>query len=712
MGLRGRGVLFVITAAAVFAGAIGFTRSARGDEGMWLLNALPAERLKSKHGFTPDEAWTRHVMQSCVRFAGTGGASGSLVSRDGLVLTNHHVALSHLQHVSTAEHDYVRDGFIAKTREQELRAPGLEADVLTSIEDVTDRVTAAVRPEMGGEEADKARKAAVAAIERESKQATGLRSDVVTLYGGYRFHLYRYKVYDDVRIVFAPEYGVGFFGGDPDNFEYPRYCLDMTLMRVYDEHGKPARVEHYFKWSNEGVRDGEPVFVAGHPRRTERLLTTSALKRRQDVVLPFMLRAGIGRERALLDYSSEGPEQARQATQNLFGTQNRLKVLRGQTAGLTGGSILADKLEFERKLRERVAARPELAKTADVWDRVAVAEHELAALHPRLELFEDGYAFWSALFERARTLVRLADEDAKPDGQRLPEFTQAKRAELERELFAAEPVYPALEIRRLTSSLTLMRDQLGDADPLAKQVLAGKSPAARAAELVKGSKLASPDERRRLKAGGRAAIDASDDALIRLAAMIDPESRRLRAARDAKADEPLLRAYADLSRILFTLDGADRYPDATGTLRLSFGDVRGYEEAETEPAPWTTIGQAFDHAAAHENVDPWKLPDAWHAARPRLAADTPFNFVSTADITGGNSGSPTFNRAGELVGLVFDGNRHSLTDGYGYSERRRRSVHVDARGMRELLGKVYGADALLAEIGGRDRTGATDDSAR
>jgi hypothetical protein len=299
--------------------------------------------------------------------------------------------------------------------------------------------------------------------------------------------------------------------------------------------------------------------------------------------------------------------------------------------------------------------------------------------------------------------MRLADEDAKPDGQRLPEFTQAKRAELELELFAGEPVYPELEIRKLASSLSLMQQQLGDADPLVKQVLAGKDPAARAAELVKGSKLASVEERRRLKVGGRKAIEASDDALVRLAAMVDPESRRLRAIRDAKVDEPLLRAYADLSRILFALDGANRYPDATGTLRFSYGDVRGYEEGGHALAPWTTIGQAFEHAAAHKDADPWKLPDKWHAARQRLAADTPLNFVSTADIVGGNSGSPTFNRRGELVGLIFDGNRHSLTDDFGYAEGPCRAIHVDARGIRELLGKVYGADALLAEIAGTDR---------
>jgi hypothetical protein len=671
---------------------------------MWLLNALPAEQLKSKHGFAPDEAWTRHVMQSCVHFAGNGGASGSLVSPDGLVLTNHHVALSHLQHVSTPEHDFVRDGFLARTHEAELRAPGLEADVLVSIEDVTERVTAAVKLDMTAAEADKARKAAIAAIERQSKETTGLRSDVVRLYGGYRFHLYRYKAYDDVRIVFAPEYSVGFFGGDPDNFEYPRYCLDMALLRVY-ENGKPARVEHFFTWAddNRGVRDGDLVFVAGHPWKTERLLTASALQYQRDVRLPFMLQAATGGERALLDYAAQGPEQSRQARRNLFGTQNWLKVLRGQAAGLKDGPVIPDKLKFEQQLRERIAARPELGSMANVWDRVAAAQRQLAELHPRLELFEDHFAFWSDLFEAARTLVRLADEDAKPDGQRLPEFTQAKRAELELELFAGEPVYAELEIRRLTSSLSLMRKQLGDADPLVKQVLAGKDPAARATELVKGSKLASVDERRRLKAGGRKAIDESDDALVRLAAMVDPESRRLRAIRDAKVDEPLLRAYADLSRILFALDGANRYPDATGTLRLSFGEVRGYADGGRALAAWTTVGQAFEHAAAHKDIDPWKLPDKWHAARQRLAGNTPLNFVSTADIIGGNSGSPTFNRRGELVGLIFDGNRHSLTDDFGYAEGPRRAIHVDARGIRELLGKVYGADALLAEIAGKDR---------
>jgi hypothetical protein len=679
--------------AALVASGI-FHVPARADEGMWLLNALPRETLKAKYDFTPDDAWVRHVTRSCVRM-GWGG-SGSFVSRDGLVITNHHIASQHLVNISSPRHDYLATGFVARTRDDEARAPGLELMSLVSIEDVSDAVKSAVRADMPPEDADKARKAAMAKIEKDSLDKTGLRSEVVTLYGGYAFHLYRYKVYTDVRLVFAPEQSVGFFGGDPDNFEYPRYCLDVALLRVY-ENDNPARVDDFLTCSPQGVREGELVLVAGHPSRTDRLMTGNAMSYQRDIRLSYLIEMNERRERTLLAYAQLGDEQSRQSADLLFGVQNWLKKLRGQARDLMESCIIPNKLTWERDAKKATAKRPDLAPYKDVWNRIAAAQKASYSLYPRVEMFEDGDAFWSDLFRVARTLVRLDAEDALPDPQRLREFNDARRAALEADLFSAKPIYEELEIARLASSLQFMKDHMPTKDPLVRAVLGPKSVAERAAQLVNGSKLRDVAERRRLRS--RDALAASTDEMIALAKLIDSDSRRLRLERDAKVDEPLLRAYSDLSRLTFELAGPVRYPDATRTLRLSFGAVRGYEADGKKVPAWTTVGQTFAHEAAHGGVAPWRLPDRWHAAKDKLGADTPLDFVSTADIVGGNSGSPTLNRKGELLGLIFDGNRESLADSYAYTEDRRRAIHVDVRAIAEAMSKIYGAGHLATEMG-------------
>jgi len=661
-------------------------------EGMWLPNALPAERLRSEFGFEPTAQWAAHLRLASVHI----GASGAFVSADGLVLTNHHVAAGGLQNISRPGKDYVSNGFLARTRDEEIPLPGTELSVLESIEDVTDRVNAAVDPNLPPADAVKARHAVFADIERQSLEKTGLQSSVVTLYGGARYHLYRYKRYSDVRVVFAPEMAAAFFGGDPDNFEYPRYDLDIALLRAY-ENGKPAHVDNYLKLSPRGVSAGELVFVSGHPGSTDRLLPVAALQSMRDLSLPLSLEGLEREERVVLAYAALGAEEYRQAQRDVFGIQNTLKALRPRLAALRGGLI-------DRKQQEENAMRDELRRRADLrrydaaWDRVAAARQREAELFPAFSFVERDRAFATPLFGYARELVRLPVEDAKPDPQRLPEYTQAKRKPLEHRLLADRPIYPELEIAKFTESLSFFRDRLGADSPLVQKVLAGETPQQRARQLVRGTKLGDAAERRRIREGGAAAVESSTDSMIELARLVDDDSRKLRLDYESQVEEPQTQALTDINRARFALFGSSIYPDATGTLRLAFGMVKGYEQDGSHIPVWTTIQGAFDHERQHGATPPYLLPQSWHQAHGRLSAQTPLDFVCTADITGGNSGSPVVNRAGELVGVLFDSNRQGIADNFAFSDIQARAVCVDSRAILESLRNIYGAETLLAEL--------------
>jgi hypothetical protein len=667
--------------------------------GMWLPNAVPAERIKQLYGFAPTAQWLEHLRLSSVHI----GASGSFVSADGLVLTNHHVAVGGLHNISREGKDYVANGFLAKTRSEEARLPGMELSVLESIEDVTPRVNAAIDAAMTGEEAVKARRAVIAKIERQALEQTGLHGNVVTLYGGALYHLYLSKKYTDIRAVFAPEVAIAFFGGDPDNFEYPRYDLDITILRAY-ENDQPAHVKNYLSFSRGGVKEGEPVFISGHPGRTERLLPVAALEGMRDVTTPPRVEGMERMERALLDYSKRGPEAARQAEGDLFGIQNGLKATRPRLASLQGGLIERKRME-ENVIRAKLREREDLRKFDAAWDRAAAAEKKQAELFLRQSFLEEGRAFRSVLFGRARELVRLSAEDAKPDTERLPEYTQSKRESLEHWLFADEPIYPELEIVKLATTLRFCREKLGEDAPETKTILAGKSPEARAEELVRGTKLGDAAERRRIRQGGAAAIASSDDPMIRLAVLIDAESRKVRQEYEATVQEPQTQALTDINRARFALMGNEAYPDATGTLRFAFGVVEGYEQDGSRIPPWTTIGGAFDHSRKHGEKEPYALPARWQSAKSKLAGRTPFNFICTADITGGNSGSPVVNRAGELVGIIFDSNRQGVVNDFEYTDVQARAVAVDARAILEALAKIYDARNLIAELTGTGKNG-------
>ncbi|HWH71879.1 MAG TPA: S46 family peptidase, partial [Candidatus Sulfotelmatobacter sp.] len=611
--------------------------------------------------------WLEHLQRCSIRF---NGGSGEFVSEDGLVLSNHHVGSGSLQRLSTREHNFLREGFYARTRAEEKPCPGLELNVLMSIEDVTARVNAALQPGMSDEAAFQARRAIMAAIEKESLDQTGLRSEVVTLYQGGQYHLYRFKKYTDVRLVFAPEEQIAFYGGDPDNFEYPRYDLDICLFRAY-ENGQPAKVPHYLKWSPAGATENELVFVSGHPGRTDRLRTVAELEYLRDVEYPRTLRRLKTVEVLLGAWSARSEENARRARGDLFGVRNSRKARDGALAGLLDPKLMARKQAAEQQLRSAVAAQPELAGTEKAWERITQAQKVLGAQVVDYELLERGYGFNSPLFSFARRLLRAAEERPKPNGERLEEYRESARASFEFALFAEQPIYNDLETLKLADSLTYLADNLGDTHPLVQKVLDGKSPRERAAEVVGGTKLASVKVRRALYQGGQAAMAQARDPMIELARLVDAEARAVRKAVEAQ-QEAVHQAHAQIGKARYAIEGASTYPDATSTLRLAFGTVKGYQE-EGRSIPFeTTLAGLYQRAAEQKYRPPFDLPERWLASRKKLNLATPMNFVCTADIIGGNSGSPVVNRKGEFVGIIFDGNIQSLIADFLYTEEQAR----------------------------------------
>ena len=674
--------------ALVIAGMLTSVKTVGADEGMWLFNALPKQYLKQKHGFEPTAEWAEHLMKSSVRF--NVGGSASFISSKGLVLTNHHVGSDTLHKLSSAEHNYAEDGFYATSIAEEIPAPDLELNQLVAIEDVTARVKSAIRDGDSAAEALLARRAVIAKIEQDSTKKTGLRSDVVPLYGGGRFHLYRYKKYTDVRLVWAPEADIAFFGGDADNFEYPRYCLDACIFRVY-ENEKPANIEHYLKWSTKGIAKNEVVFVSGNPGRTQRIFTHAALKHQRDIRLPYVLDFIRRREVLLQQFGLRGVEQDRRAKDGLFSIQNSRKAYMGMLQGLQDPRQMALKQTEEAELLSAVDANPKLANAKDAWGQIAKLQQRRAAMQG------SGVILRTQLFEIAQTLVQMAAEDEKPNAQRLPEFRDSSRASLMRQLLSAAPVYKDLDQALLADRISRAVELRGGDDAIVQQILAGKSPRERAAELVMGTKLDQVEFRKKLADGGKKALSDCDDPLIKLAQIVDPMERETRKKLD-EIGELERQAYAKIAEVLFAIRGTSTYPDATFTLRLAFGPVKGYVEDGKRIPPWTTMGGTYQHEKQHGGAAPWKLPASWVKAKDRLNAKTPFNFVCTADIIGGNSGSPVVNREGELVGLIFDGNIQSLTLDYFYEDQVARAVSVDSRAILEALDKVYGAERLVKEL--------------
>jgi hypothetical protein len=668
--------------------------SAPADEGMWTFDNPPTKLIQEKYHFTLTKPWLDHVRLSSVRL--NDGGSGSFVSPHGLVLTNHHVARGQLQKNSTAEHDYIKNGFYAATPEQEMKSPDLEVNVLMSTEDETARVAAATRNAKDPEAEFAARKNVIAEIERESLQKTGLRSDVITLYQGGEYWLYRYKKYTDVRLVFAPEQQAAFFGGDPDNFTYPRYDLDMALFRVY-ENGKPVDTANYLNWNPKGAPDGDLVFVSGNPGSTQRLDTLAQIEYQRDTSLPNLLNVLRTRVSVLEKFSATGEEHARQAASQIFNLQNSVKALDGEEKGLKDPHVMNTKRDDEVKFKAAVMKNAELkSKYGDAWDQIADAERKSAS-HTKEQFY---HGLDSPLANRATILVEYVAEIKKPDGERLPGFHDSQLESLRFQIASPAPVYKDMEIARMTGALELDLSQVGPSDSFVKAVLNGKSPHDAAVAVIGPTKLDDPAVRKQLMEGGEAAVAASTDPEIVLARKLDPMRREMIKWEEDNVESIEQRAGEQLGKARFAVFGRSTYPDATFTLRLSYGAIKGYPMNGTVAPPKTTFYGLYDRAAGFNYEGPFYLPSRWMEAAGKLDLATPLNFVTDNDIIGGNSGSPVIDRNGQIVGLVFDGNIESLVGDFVFDGETNRTVAVHTAAMTEALRKLYGADKLIDELMG------------
>lgn len=661
------------------------------DEGMWTIDHFPVAKVAKAYGFTATPAFLDHVRASSVRLP---GCSGSFVSRDALIMTNHHCARGCVQALSDPQHNFVADGFYAKTPQDERACPGFQINSLLDITHVTKQVASATAGAVGADYNAKQR-AVFASIESACSNGDPLiQCQVVPLYHGGIYDLYRYKKYTDVRLVFAPEESIAFFGGDPDNFTFPRYDIDCAFLRAY-ENGKPATAPDYFGWSPAGTKDGDLVFVPGNPGSTARLLTMSELETTRDVAMPRTLRALSELRGLLTQFSSESPEHARIARNSLFGIENSLKGNWGREEQLLDPVFMARKAAAERAERAAIARNPALrAKYAGAWDAIAQAERHARDLGLAYT-YREASGAPGAYLGTARTLVRAAAERAKPNAQRLREFQDAALPQVQARLAAPVPVYPDLERVTLTHNLTKMREWLGADDPYVRALLGNDSPQAVADRIVSGSKLGDPAVRKALYDGGPAAIAASTDPAVVLMRNVDDAARAIRKQYEDEVQAPLRVNDEKVAQADFALHGLATYPDATFTLRVSYGSVRGYPENGHTIAPYTTIAGAYRHATGS---DPYALPKSWLDAQSTVKADTPLDFVMTADIIGGNSGSPVIDAKARVVGLIFDGNIQSLGGDYGYDIRQNRAVAVDSRGLLEALRAVYHADRVAGEL--------------
>jgi hypothetical protein len=670
------------------------------DEGMWPFNRLPKAELSRKYGFEPKSDWLRHLQRSSVRLA--NGCSGSFVSGTGLTLTNHHCAEDCISRLSTAAVDYVKKGFQSKTAADERVCPGFEIHQLAEVNDVTARIEKATKG-LDGEAFHQAFKAESARVEKECATSDDLTCELVSLYHGGVYELYQYRRYRDVRLVFAPEVDIAFFGGDPDNFNFPRYDLDVTFLRAY-EGGKPAATPDHLSMAKTPLAPNDLTFTSGNPGSTERLFTVAQLEAVRDHQLIELL-LGLARYRGfLVEYGKRSPEAERVAKSELFGVENSFKALRGEHRALLRPDFFAQLEQNERLLRARVDQNPELKKKyAAAWPAIERAMNAPLVLQPDLGWIEapgSPRPAWAktSLFSWAKTLVRGTAEREKPNEQRLEEYTDARLPGLSQRLLAPRPLNRPFEIAKLAFGLDQLREELGADHPFVKQVLGKESPEELARELVMGSRLDDVAERKRLWEGGKAAVAASKDRMIQLALAVDDTGRKLRARYENEVGAVLQKNSELVARARFEVFGTSSYPDATFSPRVSFGTVRGWRESEKLVPSFTRIGGAFERATGRY---PYALPKSWLDKQKQLDLNTPFNFVTDNDIVGGNSGSPVVNRQGELVGLVFDGNIHSLGGSYGYDIAVNRMVAVDVRAIAHALDVIYGQSRITGELSGK-----------
>jgi len=669
---------------------------ANPDEGMWTFDNPPTKQLKEKYNFTPTKEWLEHVRLSSVRFM--DGGSGSLVSPNGLVMTNHHVAVGQLQKISSEKNNYVRTGFYAPNYDQEMKSSDLEVNILFSMKNITDKILSSIKKGMSNEESLKARDAKIAEIEKNSLEKTGLRSNVVSLYHGGEYWLYQYKKYTDIRLVFAPERQAAYFGGDYDNFTFPRYDLDVAFFRIYED-GKPIKSPAYFKWNTSGADDNELVFVSGNPGSTNRLYTYSQLEYQRDYRYPMILQFITSWIESLREYAAKGPEQQRRALIRIFGLSNGEKAMTGEYNGLLDEDLMKHRKEAENEFRAKIKANPELQKKyGDAWDTISkiIEKQKMNAKQKRYQKISG-----SSLARKAVTIVQYVNEINKPNSERMDGYHDAELPSLKFRLLSPAPIYSDFEISNLTWWLGLSLDELGKDDPFIKIVLNGKSPEEAAKELVEGSKLANIDLRKKLIDGGVDAVKKCKDPMIVLARKIDPILRKNHKFNKDNIESVMTPAAEKIAQARFAVYGKSTYPDATFTLRLSYGTVKGYPMNGTKAPFKTTLYGLYDRSLSFDKQDDFVLPERFWDKQKELDLSTPVNFVSTCDIIGGNSGSPVINKKAEVVGLIFDGNIESLPGRFVYNKVKNRAVSVHTAYIIEALRKLYDAEKLANEIEGK-----------
>jgi len=669
------------------------SQALESDEGMWLLNDFPSKRLERLHGFAPSQEWLEHVQLASLRIA--GGCSGSFVSARGLVLTNHHCVSQCIQQLSNGKRDLMKSGFYASTAKQELACPDMEIDQLLTIDDVTERLEHATAGRTGGafHEALEGQKSR---IEAECATSDELRCDVVSLYHGGRYHLYKYRRFQDIRLVFAPEMAAAYFGGYPDNFMFPRSDLDVAFLRVYDGQ-VPLTSSEYFRWAASAPTSaGELTFVPGHPWHTSRELTVAQLEVLRDQALPTRLLDLAQARGMLTQYRRAGPEQERHASHLLFSVENSLKALSGRVAALRDPKVFGAKVAEEQELRARVERSPTLqALTAGAWESIESAEREFNSFRIEYRMLEQAQGFWSELFEHARRLVRIAAETTKPNTERLREYSESQRPSFTRRVLSPSIIHEELDILTLTHSLTKLRETLGVDHQAVIHVLGKQTPGEVATRVVRGTQLKDVAFRSRLLAGGQAALDTSRDPMIALARVVEPVAREVRKRYEERVEAIVAKSAGSIARARFAVYGTSTYPDATATLRLSFGRILGYEDRGRQVAPFATFARAFERATGKE---PFALPQSWLTAEPRLDRSMPLNFCTTNDIIGGNSGSPVIDRSARVIGVIFDGNIHSLGGDYVYEPDTNRAVAVHGSAILHALDRIYGARRVLDEL--------------
>jgi hypothetical protein len=662
------------------------------NEGMWTLDNFPAAAVKENLGSTIDGKWLEKMRSSTVRL--DGGCTGSFVSGQGLVLTNNHCVWGCVRNLSSASENLSETGFYAKRLSEERSCPGMRISVLAETEDVTGLVREATRGKSEAE-ANEVRKATLSKLEKSCEQASGLACESVNLYRGGQYFLYKYRRYEDVRLAFAPELSIAAFGGDLDNFNFPRWSLDMAMLRVY-ENDAPARIDNFLTWRSKGADKGEAVFVAGHPGTTRRLLTVAQLEHRRASLLPQQLILLSEQRGRMLAWSRTGDEPARIVQQRILGYENAIKVYQNQLRSLMDETQMARKREQEAALRSAVHADPALAKKfGSAWDDIAAAVDAYRTMEDRYRFIEAGQGFKGSLYGYARTLVRGTAEKAKPNADRLREYRDTALPGVEQQLFAEVPIYPEFEQLQLGFSLEKLREWLGPDDSTVKSVLGLAAPHDLAGELVAGSSLADPAVRKRLWKGGAAAVAASNDPLIELARKVDGEARALRTRFEDEVEAVWDSGSEKIAGARFAIYGTDVYPDATFTLRVTYGSVRGWQEKGRMVEPFTQLERLYQRTTGQ---DPFRILPQWESGAHKLPDSTRFNLVADTDIIGGNSGSPMVDSQGRIVGLVFDGNIHSISGDFWFDERFNRTVAVHPAIMLGSMKDIYGAQRLLDEI--------------